>query len=226
MRYVHLLNNVVDEIIPQIDPKFPEFLPQQRYSGEYLNECVTISDDTLEIFEGMVYVNGKFENPPEPEKVIPVESPDEKIPEDIEGIREYKINELTLAMNESIYRGVDVETSEGVEHFSLTDSDQTDIKTLYDTVKDGSVSGLPYHSSGNLCRIYSREEITSIYFASLNHKTYHITYGNHICMWAKRATTIEELKSITYGCTLPDDLNEHFNEIISAMNSSATSSEE
>ena len=229
MRYVYLVDNVVREIIPQFDPKFPNLLPQHRYSPSFLNECVSISDDTAEITEGMVYNNGKFESPPEPEKVVitPTENASADVPEDLEGLRTQKIEELTTAMNNAIDTGVDVETSTGTEHFPLTNSDQTDIKTLYDTVKDDtSIAGLPYHSGDNLCRIYSREEITAIYFASLNYKTYHITYGNHICMWAKRATTVEELKSITYGCTLPDDLNEHFKEIISAMNSSATSSEE
>ena len=223
MRYVHLLDNIVTEIIPQTDPKFPSLLPQQRYSQEYLNECVSISDDTTEILEGMIYENGKFKNPPEPEKVTPTEFvPVPEVPEDLEGLRAYKISELTTAMNSSIYAGVDVETSEGTEHFPLTNSDQTDIKALYDTVKDGSIMGVPYHSQGNLCRMYSKDEIFAIYFAAMNFKTYHITYGNHICMWAKRATTVDELNSITYGCTLPDDLNEHFNAIITAMNSGST----
>lgn len=230
MRYIRLSNNIVAEVIPQYDPKFPNILPQQRFSQEFLNECVTLSDDTLDIHEGMIYNRGRFEEPPKPEIIIPRKinpSSEPPIPEDIEEYRSYKTDELAKAMNEAIDSGVDVETSTGIEHFPLTNSDQTDIKTLYDTIKDDtSIAGLPYHSGDNLCRIYSREEITAIYFASLNHKTYHITYGNHICMWAKRATTVEELKSITYGCTLPDDLNEHFKEIISAMNSSATSSEE
>lgn len=229
MRYIRLRDNIVVEIIPQYDPKFPNLLPQQRFSQEFLDECVSLSDDTLEIHEGMIYNRGIFEEPPAPEIDVPtvfIPSDSEPIPEDIEEFRAYKIEELNTAMNTAIESGIDVETSEGTEHFALTNSDQTDIKTLYDTVKDGSVAGVPYHSEGNLCRVYTKDEITAIYLASVNYKTYHLTYGNHICMWAKRASTAEELKSITYGCTLPDDLNEHFKAIIGAMSSTEKKSEE
>ena len=228
MRYIRLRDNIVVEIIPQYDPKFPNILPQQRFSQDFLNDCVSLSDDSLEIHEGMIYNKGVFEEPPAPDIITPITSTPsdfEPEPEDIEEFRAYKIEELNKAMNKAIESGVDVETSEGTEHFALTNSDQTDIKALYDTVKDGSIAGVPYHSEGNLCRVYSRDEITAIYLASLNHKTYHITYGNHICMWAKRVSTSEELKSITYGCTLPDDLNEHFKAIIEAMSSAEKSGE-
>lgn len=73
MKYIYLYNNMVAEIIPEIDPIFPEFTIEQRYSPEFLKKCIKV-DDTADVSVGMLYKDGKFVVvvPPEPIPDVPV----------------------------------------------------------------------------------------------------------------------------------------------------------
>lgn len=68
MKYIYLNNNVVQEIIPEINPNFPEYSIDERYSAQFLLSCVTITDDS-EIQTGYIYDSetNTFSPPPEPE---------------------------------------------------------------------------------------------------------------------------------------------------------------
>jgi len=52
--YVYLLNNAVIEIISEINPDFPDVPITERYSKEFLSQCVKVSDDT-EVEQGWIY---------------------------------------------------------------------------------------------------------------------------------------------------------------------------
>lgn len=224
MRYVRLTNDSeVLEVIPQFDPKFPGVPPQKRYTQEFLNSLVLISDDTLEIECGMIYDKGKFAFPVLEKAVITEFIPDE-LPEganndNLEGLKLKKKEEFKEATNNTIYAGFDVKTSQGTEHFPLTPEDQSDIKALYDEVVKNPAISLLYHSEGNLCRLFSAEEITAIYMSAMQHKTYHTTYGNHLIVWVDRIQSVDELNLLYYGSALPDDLQAHLEELIEAYQS-------
>ena len=110
--------------------------------------------------------------------------------------------------------GMDVETSQGAEHFSLQETDQINLTTAYNAILSGA-AGYPYHADGALCRMFTAEEITAISNASIAHKLYHTTLCNHLLTWARRAETAEELAGIAYTAEgLPEDLAANMAQVL------------
>ena len=144
---------------------------------------------------------------------VPVLRSEEEIAADrLEEKRATKHAEISAASEAAIYAGMDVETTQGTEHFSLTEKDQINLTTAKNEVDKGAPIYL-YHTDDTLCRIFTAEEIKAIAQASVAHIIYHTTYCNHLFEWIRRADAAE-LVSITYGAELPEDLAEHMQEIL------------
>ena len=134
----------------------------------------------------------------------------------LEELRADKETEISDACNAAIVAGMDVETSQGTEHFALQETDQINLTTAYNAVLSGATS-YPYHADGQLCRMFTAEEITAISAASISHKLYHTTLCNHLLTWVRRAETAEEVGSITYSAdNLPDDLAANMAQVLAA----------
>ena len=138
-------------------------------------------------------------------------------PVPLEDKRAAKTAEMSAACNAAITAGMDVETTQGTEHFSLEETDQINLKTATDDVKAGAAF-YPYHADGELCRIFTAAEINAIGEASKAHKLYHTTYCNHLFDWIRRADAAE-LAGITYGAELPDDLAAHMQALLTQAGS-------
>lgn len=134
----------------------------------------------------------------------------------LEELRADKESEISNACNAAIVAGMDVETSQGTEHFSLQETDQINLTTAYNAVISGATN-YPYHADGQLCRMFTADEITAISSASISHKLYHTTLCNHLLTWARRAETPEELSGITYSAdNLPEDLAANMTQVLAA----------
>ena len=133
-------------------------------------------------------------------------------PVPLEDKRAAKHAEISAASEAAIYAGMDVETTQGTEHFSLTEKDQINLTTAKNAVDKGAAA-YPYHADDARCRIFTAEEINAIAQASVAHIIYHTTYCNHLFEWIRRADAAE-LAGITYGAELPDDLAAHMQEIL------------
>ena len=119
--------------------------------------------------------------------------------------RELKLREVGKACSAAIYAGVDVKTSEGTEHFSLTEEDQINIQNLMLQVQAGQ-QAVPYHADGEVCRPFTAEDVMALATAATAHKTYHLTYCNHLNVWIRREEDHEVMMGIVYGAELPEDL--------------------
>ena len=142
----------------------------------------------------------------------------EDVPDDrpLDEIRADKLAELSSSCNAAITAGMDVETSQGTEHFSLQETDQINLTTALSAVQSGA-AGYPYHADGQLCRLFTAVEIQAIAAASVRHKLYHTTLCNHLLTWARRAETKEELSGITYAADgMPDDLAANMAAVLAA----------
>lgn len=135
--------------------------------------------------------------------------------ETFEEVKKKKRDEVDLACMNAIINGVDVELPTGVEHFSLEETDQINLTAALTMVERG-VPSYPYHADGQLCRLYTADEIKAISAAAMSHKLYHTTYCNHLFNWIERAESIEEVKSIYYGATLPEDLQANMTEVLAS----------
>ena len=141
------------------------------------------------------------------------EEPDDR---PLDEIRSDKLAELSSSCNAAITAGMDVETTQGTEHFSLQETDQINLTTALSAVQSGA-AGYPYHADGQLCRLFTAAEIQAIAEASVKHKLYHTTLCNHLLTWARRAATKEALSGITYSADgLPEDLAANMAAVLSA----------
>lgn len=139
-------------------------------------------------------------------------SEDEIEADRLPNLRAAKHAKISAASEAAIYAGMDVETTQGTEHFSLTEKDQINLTTAKNEIDKGAPIYL-YHTDDTLCRIFTAEEINAIAQAGIAHKIYHTTYCNHLFEWIRRADAAE-LAGITYGAELPDDLAAHMQEIL------------
>ena len=134
----------------------------------------------------------------------------------LDEIRSDKLAELSASCNAAITDGMDVETTQGTEHFSLQETDQINLTTALSAVQSGA-AGYPYHADGQLCRLFTAAEIQAIAAASVKHKLYHTTLCNHLLTWARRAETKEELFGITYAADgMPEDLAANMASVLAA----------
>ena len=84
-------------------------------------------------------------------------------------LKQNKIEEMNEAQQEAIQRGTDVVMSDGtVEHFTLTDHDQTSIIALAFQVAQGAEK-IPWHTSNHEegCKYYSAEDMNKLVEASM-----------------------------------------------------------
>lgn len=133
-----------------------------------------------------------------------------------EEIQAEKLSNLSATCNQTIVAGMDVETTEGVEHFSLEETDQINLTTALSAIEQGA-KGYPYHADKKLCRMFTAVEIKAIVEKATAHKLYHTTLCNHLLTLARRATTTAELHKITYSADcLPLDLAENMKKILVA----------
>ena len=141
------------------------------------------------------------------------EAPDKR---PFDEIRTEKLSSLSETCNQIIVAGMDVETTEGVEHFSLEETDQINLTTALSAIEQGA-KGYPYHADKKLCRMFTAVEIKAIAEKATAHKLYHTTLCNHLLTLARRATTTAELDEITYSADcLPPDLAENMKKILVA----------
>ena len=62
MKYLSINNNIVAEIIPEIDNRFPEVSFKSRFALDFTEKCIPVDDD-FAVSVGMVYDNGIFTMP-------------------------------------------------------------------------------------------------------------------------------------------------------------------
>lgn len=132
----------------------------------------------------------------------------------LEGAKEYQLNLINTECTNTIHAGINVDTSMGTEHFSLTEVDQININVLYAQCLTG-VTAVPYHADGAICREFSADEMIVLGKAALEYVIYCTTLCNHMRAWINRCETVEEVISIHFNSTLPADLQESFNSVIS-----------
>ena len=70
------MDNVAREIIPEIDPVFPDLPIEARYTREFLRQCVKVEDDA-DVQIGDIYdpETGTFSRPEPPHEDEPDDEP-------------------------------------------------------------------------------------------------------------------------------------------------------
>lgn len=125
----------------------------------------------------------------------------------IEEVRAEAIKSLNDTTEQTIYAGVDVKTSYGDEHFSLTANDQANIGNIFNAVVMG-VEEFPYHADGKECVIYPKADIVSLYVAMQTLITKLTTHCNLLRQFANSCEDKDTVKAITLATELTGKLAE------------------
>lgn len=133
----------------------------------------------------------------------------------IEELRSQTITFLNNSVEQTIYAGVDVKTSYGDEHFSLTANDQANIGNIFNAVVMG-VEEFPYHADGKECVIYPKADIVSLYVAMEQKITALTTKCNLLKKWVNECKDKETIRSIILNTQLPSKYQKQYESILSS----------
>lgn len=143
--------------------------------------------------DGSVYVEP--EPVPEPEPLQPT----------LEELREAKVAEMNAAQQEAIQAGINVTLTNGsVEHFTLTDHDQTSLVGLQAKVLAGE-ENIPWHTSDETehCKFYSNADMALITSAAMEYVTWHVTYFRDLRIYIRSMEDKGQVETIHYGSDIP-----------------------
>ena len=209
MKYIYLVDNIVHEIIPEENPSFPGIPITDRYTADFLNQCVVVEDD-IEVEQNDLYVDGSFVKPITPEPEIPADNMETYIAQ----LRENKISALSATCESTIHEGAEIQLSDGsTEKFEFKDKDQDNIRQLWDAVKTGATS-YPYQSDSGECKIYSNTDIAIIYQTMSHTITSNLTYYHQLKKYISTLETIDEINAVTWGQELTGEYLEKYNEMM------------
>lgn len=144
--------------------------------------------------DGSVYVEP--EPVPEPEPYEP----------SLDEVQEMKVREMNEAQQAAIQEGINVKLTDGtVEHFTLTDHDQTSLVGLQAKVLEGEDS-IPWHTSDEAehCKFYSNADMALITTAAMEYVTWHVTYFRDLRIYIRSLKEKTEVEVVTYGMTIPE----------------------
>lgn len=137
----------------------------------------------------------------------------------LELIKMNKISELSEICKSTIYNGIDLQTSVGTEHFDLTETDQINIKSLYDTVLNDPSAIVMYHSSKTMCRVFTSDEIKAVYAGAMNHVVYNTTLFNHLQSQILNMKSADRINEIIYSYgSLTGKYKENFDTLMNVNN--------
>ena len=116
-------------------------------------------------------------------------------------IKSTKITEIKESCESYIYAGTDVTLPNGtVEHFTYTLADQSNISEMFTAVMAGATE-YPYHADGEICKIYTKEQIVAIYGTLSLFKTEATTYHNSLKAQINAMTDIDAISAIKFKDT-------------------------
>lgn len=112
--------------------------------------------------------------------------------------KQSKITELSSFCNNSIVTGIDLVINNKTEHFSYTNEDQVNIKEIFDLVLQTNTP-MYYHADGESCKLYTTEQIISLYTTAAINKMHHTTYFNQLKIYIETLEDSDTVNGITYG---------------------------
>lgn len=128
----------------------------------------------------------------------------------LEDARKAKLKEVSEACENTIYAGVDVSTSSGIEHFSLTEKDQLNLFGKKMQLIAGEEK-MEYHEDGEPCKYFSAEDMQKIIDKAMFWVSYNTTYCNALNMMIKAATSAEDVEKMSWGMEVPEEFQ---NEVL------------
>ena len=116
----------------------------------------------------------------------------------VDSTKAKKISEIKQACESYIYAGTDVIMPDNtVEHFTYSLADQSNISEMFTAIMAGATE-YPYHADGEICKIYSKEQIVTIYGTLSLFKTEATTYHNSLKAQINAMTDVDAISAIKF----------------------------
>ena len=120
------------------------------------------------------------------------------LPDPVDSIKAEKITEIKKDCEDYIYAGTSVTYSDGAtEHFTYNLADQSNISEMFTAIMAGATE-YPYHADGEICKIYSRERIVTIYGTLSWFKTEATTYHNSLKAQINAMTDVDAISATKF----------------------------
>lgn len=136
--------------------------------------------------------------------------------ETLEEVKARKVSEMNAAQQAAIQGGINVILTDGsMEHFTLTEYDQTSLMGLQAKAVSG-MEKIPWHTSDQSehCKYYSKEDMLLITEAAMDSVTYHVTYYRDLRIYVNSLEDKEAVEAVTYGMVIPE---EYRSEVLADM---------
>ena len=122
----------------------------------------------------------------------------ENIFKTVEEAKSAKIAEIKQVCESYIYAGTDVTYADDTtEHFTYTLADQSNISEMFTAIMTGATE-YPYHADGEICKIYTKEQIVTIYGTLSLFKTEATTYHNSLKAQINAMTDADAISAIKF----------------------------
>lgn len=120
------------------------------------------------------------------------------LPDPADSAKAEKIAEIKKDCEEYIYAGTSVTYTDGnTEHFTYNLADQSNISEMFTAVMAGATE-YPYHADGEICKIYTKEQIVTIYGTLSLFKTEATTYHNSLKAQINAMTDADAISAIKF----------------------------
>ena len=120
------------------------------------------------------------------------------LPDPIDSIKVEKIAEIKKDCEDYIHDGTSVTYADGAtEHFTYNLADQSNISEMFTAVMAGATE-YPYHADGEICKIYTKEQIVTIYGTLSLFKTEATTYHNSLKAQINAMTDADAISAIKF----------------------------
>ena len=112
--------------------------------------------------------------------------------------KQSKLIEISKSCEDYIYAGTNVTfPNNTIEHFTYTLADQSNISEMFTAVMAGATE-YPYHADGEICKIYTKEQIIAIYGTLSLFKTEATTYHNSLKAQINALTDADAISAIKF----------------------------
>lgn len=136
----------------------------------------------------------------------------------LEEVKGDKINEISAACKETIFKGIEVTLSDGnTKRFSLKTEDQINLNGILGQINLGNIkpeNGVPYHADGEMCTLFSAADFTLIANTAMSFILRQTTYCNHLMSYVKSLENVSDVQAVVYGQELTGEFLESYNNII------------
>lgn len=130
----------------------------------------------------------------------------------LDEVKAQKIREMSEEIQSLIEEGVEIGTSKGMEHFSMTTHDQMNIAALYNyaNMAENEDIQIFYHADGKMSRPFSRDEIHDLYHGMVMFTQQHLNAFNIAKHYVLSLNSASDVQNVTLNSPIPESFQKEY----------------